>query len=469
MDEKPEWLTSLSAMKGAGGFAAEKGTASLKPSVIDRLEEYNKELQIAEPKGSAGNYYNLSNSKGEDFVENTANCYLISAPGYYRLPLVYGNGVKNNQSDEKAFKRTLQGTNILKVFKDHAGKEITSGYIDVQNTDNLAIKADVVWADQSGLVENPSVNESFLQFHVSKEKIRSGNAVIAVKDAQGTIMWSWHLWFAKKEALDIVEVQSKEGKTYKFTKETLGFAYTKWKGTSYDKAREVRVKIAQTVANGGVKKEAIITIIQKPGGEKEVSSTYYQFGRKDPFPTANYTTGAPFVPKVEGAQEISTLIQHPGTFYTVNNSPYDAYKTTYNNLWSMNNSGIGFKDEEVVKTIYAPCPVGFKMPPSNAFTGFTITGEKPRTQPEWRISRTWDNGWHFKGKEGTTNTVYFPAAGLRNYHVGSLSEQNEKGRYWSAVPYDTTEGCGLIFSETDMNPKFTDHRAQGFSVRPIAE
>lgn len=231
----------------------------------------------------------------------------------------------------------------------------------------------------------------------------------------------------------------------------------------------MRVKIQQTVANGGEKQTTYINITQKTGGEKEVSSTYYQFGRKDPFPIQRYETGAYNVPKKAGAQEISTLIQNPGTFYYVTESPYSAYKNAYNNLWSMNNTGTSFNDNEVVKTIYDPCPVGFKMPPSNAFTGFSITGKHPETLVDWRVSGTWDKGWNFKGKGESTNSVYFPATGSRGYSTGYWDDQNEKGRYWSAISKDDTEACGLSFSEQELDPLFTDHRAYGYAVRPIAE
>lgn len=48
----------------------------------------------------------------------------------------------------------------------------------------------------------------------------------------------------------------------------------------------------------------------------------------------------------------------------------------YYNLWSMENVDRDTtpNDDEVVKTVYDPCPAGFHLPPSNAFTGFTTTG-----------------------------------------------------------------------------------------------
>ena len=45
-------------------------------------------------KGSAEKPYNLATDNGEDGTETTANCYVVNAAGYYKLPLVYGNALK---------------------------------------------------------------------------------------------------------------------------------------------------------------------------------------------------------------------------------------------------------------------------------------------------------------------------------------------------------------------------------------
>ena len=92
---KPAWLTALSVESGNGGTAAEQGTATLTKDVTDLLKVRNDGLKNATALGTASAPYNLSNSTGAATVENTANSYLISAPGHYRIPLVYGNAIKN--------------------------------------------------------------------------------------------------------------------------------------------------------------------------------------------------------------------------------------------------------------------------------------------------------------------------------------------------------------------------------------
>ncbi len=82
MGEKPDWLTGLSKTAGDGGTIAEMGTATLTKDLTDLLEKRNKALREATPLGTVGKYYDLS-TKGGSAQRNTANCYVISAPGHY--------------------------------------------------------------------------------------------------------------------------------------------------------------------------------------------------------------------------------------------------------------------------------------------------------------------------------------------------------------------------------------------------
>ena len=108
--------------------------------------------------------------------------------------------------------------------------------------------------DQQALVDGLSVtndgNKSFVNFHVSAANIKNGNAVIAVKSADGTIMWSWHLWFDHSDALSTIESINHDGNKFKFTKNILGYTLYKWQATSYESARAARMKIEQELGNG---------------------------------------------------------------------------------------------------------------------------------------------------------------------------------------------------------------------------
>ena len=469
-NNKPSWLTNLSLTEGAGGKDAEVGKPTVTKAIVDSLDYRNKALKNAEEKGSNSNPYNLANKTGGEQVENTANSYVISAPGYYRIPLVYGNAIKNGNTNESAYKTSNTGTNILSNFKDHNEQLITSPWITETNSGaNKPNGAKLVWADESGLVETSSigVNNSYLFFRVPKDKIKNGNAVIAAtKD--GVVVWSWHLWFTEANVLKTTKVTNFQKKDYHFTNENLGWKYTKWETTTYSAPRKVKVKIRQLEKNGGNYKESTITITQNNGALREGRNTLYQFGRKDAFPGTDDLEGT-FTKNGGNNMSIRNGIQHPGTIYTWGSTWLDGYNQY--NLWSMENTTTGFNDNAVVKTIYDPCPAGFHMPASNAFTGFTTTGENTETKSQFNINGEWESGFHFNNKISSPDaTVYFPASGYRNSKDGSLFGMGYFGYYRSAVPSkDAGYGCYLHFHLGEVLPQKSDLRSDVFSVRPVRD
>ena len=469
---KPTWLTAMSKENGEGGANAESGRATItKADLKDRLTEYNKVLQTATEKGAAGNYYNLSNTNGGDAIQNTANSYLISAPGYYRIPLVYGNAVKGGTTNESSYKTAHTGTDILSNFKDHLGNDITTPYINVQNASNPATQASIVWMDQQALVDGLSVtnngDKSFVNFHVSAANIKNGNAVIAVKSADGTIMWSWHLWFDHSDALSTIACTNHEGDNFKVTKNILGYTIYKWKSTSYESPRVARMKIEQEVGNGA-KKSAYITITQSPYAEREYSTALYQFGRKDAFPGTNTLYESTFVENGGNNISIVNAIQNPGTFYTDGNKWDTEYR--YFNLWSMQTTSQTDVSKTLIKTIYDPCPVGFSMPPLKTFSGVTITGKTNTNNKDINALGDWDQGWHFYAKDSSSpSTVYYPAIGSRTAKEGKLYGVKDRGYYWVGVPSSTSAGNNLDIRNTIVIPANNLNRAVGCSIRPVAQ
>ena len=477
MAEKPAWLTSLSKTEGDGGTAADQGTATLTKDVTDLLAKRNKALKEATELGTA-TPYDLS-TKGGSVARSTANCYVISAPGHYRIPLVYGNAIENGNNNPRSYQTSNTGTFILSNFRDHNNQAITDPWIEKTNSgaNNGVDGAEVVWADAADLVHSPSIvhdgGEGFLDFEVKASDIQSGNAVVAVKKGN-TIVWSWHLWFAPKDALDKIPVTNYQGKVYNFTKETLGWKPTQWSGSTYSSARTVKVKVEQTIANNGTKAYTVINITQNPGNVKKGATTLYQFGRKDAFPgveASELAANSHFLQNAGNNMSIMNGIQHPDNFYTYGSSWYSTPPTgySYNNLWSADNTTTGYNDNSVVKTVYDPSPVGFKMPASNAFTGFTANGTKKDDGADnWQ---TYQNnfGHNFWTSSSKTATIYFPASGVRYDSDGSLNEVGNYGHYWSAVPYSTGFACKLVFYLGSMYPLNHDSRGCGSAAHPVAE
>ena len=502
---KPSWLKSLSKEQGTGSTIPEQLTATLGTDIVDLVAERNKGLQNAAPLGTAAAPYNLSNETGAAAVQNTANSYLISAPGHYMIPLVYGNAIKNGQTNSSAYISKAPATIlyfgsparntdvVLHNFVDHDSKNITDPWIEkTNNRANSGINAaEVTWADENNLttlsgspIYRDASGNAFVKFEVKKENLKSGNAVISVKKGN-TILWSWHLWFAPKTALDKIKVTNFQNKVYEFTNETLGWKPTEWTGTSYSTPRTVKVKVEQTLGNNGDKQYAVVTITQNPGlTKKNGTTTFYQWGRNNAFPGTDAALPQGSIVKGNDQIHMDNKIQYPNYFFTtkfVNGKITQTDGLTkfhyFYNLWSMNNYRRGDYDAanniEVVKTIYDPCPVGFNVPTNGAFTGFTTDGTS-RGQMNvngTNVKATYDinSGHLFWTNSSKTETIYFPASGFRHAENDKIKEANSFGDYWSADPQDYNNGCVMGFSYDNVHPLYVNLRTYGFAVRPVAE
>ena len=497
MGEKPAWLTSLSKESGDGApYSAETGTASLKKAeIVDMLKERNNGLKNATPLGTATAPYDLS-TKGGSVARNTANCYVISAPGHYRIPLVYGNAIENGVTNSRSYISSAPVTMyygadmILHNFKDHNNQDITDPWIEKTNGGaNAGVDgAKIVWADEANLIHlatNPIKQDggnAFLEFEVKKDDIRSGNAVVAVKKGN-IILWSWHLWFAPQSVLNKIEVTNLYNIKYNFTEETLGWKYTKWSSSVYSVPRKVKVRVEQSIANNGSRQFTDITIIQNPGNQRTGYPTLYQAGRKDAIPATNEIKEGTFTENAGNNMSIANGIQNPDKFYTYGSSWYNNPPTGYSyfNLWSAGNTAIGPNDDDVIKTIYDPSPAGFKMPAPNAFTGFARYGSGGSYSvgiTMYNVDETYEytkflaNGGHnFWTNSSRTSSIYFPVFTCRHEDYGLLNADGTW--YWSNNPVQSyaTERMGAmrISSNSIYVVNSGTYRSLGAAVRPISE
>ena len=502
--EQPEWITGFT-LSGDGGTSAQSYNATVTAQTgSGESNPHNEALQKAESINSTSGHtpYNLSNSAGAAEVQNTANCYVINAPGQYSLPLVYGNAIKNGSTNTSAYTSSASGANVLQKFINHTGNAITTPYI----YDNAGCEPDnatLVWQDSPELVTNVALSSDkhSLVFEVPQASIAQGNAIVAVRNASDQIMWSWHIWVTdyvpglaadKDESLRDKSVTNYQGLQYTFMPVNLGWC----EGTSASYAgRSVKVRFTQAETDD----TQIIEITQTPysvstGG----NAPFYQFGRKDPMlpSTGSGNTDKPhyytdenlkFNAGGRGKIPVQTSILNPHIFYNYgSSSPWDWCSTTYNNLWSANNTGTTANDDPVVKTVYDPSPVGYHLPPSNAFTGFTYNGNNisgsyygsqynsPYTSAD---DFTTNGGWIFycnkmngaSSYDPAGGTIFFPVSGYRLSSSGVLYFVVSRGYYWSAVPSSTHYGRSLYFYSASVSPLYYGNRAYGFAVRPVQE
>ena len=219
---------------------------------------------------------------------------------------------------------------------------------------------------------------------------------------------------------------------------------------------------------------------------KNGNNPYYQWGRKDPMLPGNgigdadktcYTTDDHYQFAYQGhgvplnTTDIKEYIKNPHKFNI--NVKMDGQ---YYNLWSTDNDRTDNNDEVVIKSVYDPSPVGYSLPASNAFTGFTTTGgnvdnrPNPLTPDKINAKLPFDKGYYFytkKNKQGIP--FFFPASGFRHDRYGFLLGVNTSGYCWMASLVDMSNSYSLVFSSSAVYPLHHDSRSCGLPVRSAEE
>ena len=346
---------------------------------------------------------------------NTANCYVVTHPGYYKFPLVYGNAIKNGATNAIAYG---EGTNST-TFVNHLGNKITNPYI-YKNLNNNSVEleansAELVWQDAENLISDIdlSIDKHYIQFEITKENIQQGNAVIAVKDGSD-IMWSWHIWVTNKNVYETYTYGD-----YKFMPISLGQRET----------------------------------------DQGTTCTFYQWGRKDPFKGATANGQAP--DNMEAQSSYNSSITNPGKFIKGTNSStylHNWFSGNLKDLWNVGNSSTSSTTNTSQKTIYDPSPVGFKVPPPAAFYKEMLVRNSTNDFTE--------------GYKGAVDGDFWRAFGYLGWDTGSSADVGAYGYFWSCGPVEYSSnryGWGLGFESGSVNPQSYNVRSYGFPVRPVSE
>ena len=158
-------------------------------------------------------------------------------------------------------------------------------------------------------------------------------------------------------------------------------------------------------------------------------------------------------------------------------------------MWSAYHTGWGIQYTPVVKTVHDPCPAGYSMPPSGAFTGFSPTGGdcsfwqgniadlSENGVIDYSDYSTGIRGLYFYADATRTSTVFFPCTGY--LQIGNLrdniyenDDENHFGFYQTAGSvYDRNGGynCALQFRFTSNGLDIPYNLQNGFggAVRPV--
>lgn len=373
--------------------------------------------------GAAGEYYDLSTAGG---TTESSNCYVINAPGYYKLPLVYGNSLGHPE--------VLEGksgtTDVWSRFKDHNNIDITEPAIK----DNGYTPHDCVlmWQDSPGLITDVELAGDYLTFRARPESFAQGNAVVAVRDDSGTVLWSWHIWATNYYKMVGVgdELYSTTAKgtnrVYQFGPSSIG--YCDPHGEASERTMTLSLYVHFRMPDGT---ETDITVFENKELTQEAlqesvagDNTFYQWGRKDPMLGSSYYAslkdygaevtwvnikeqldilnkryypGAVRFKRVESRKTIAYTIGHPNEFVLGCQQDPNDYRRHWRdggkviNAWDVNMSkeatgattgaipsqlDTPYDPEKQLKSIYDPSPRGYRVPPINAFSGFVKQGDR---------------------------------------------------------------------------------------------
>ena len=233
------------------------------------------------------------------------------------------------------------------------------------------VKVEILWQDRDNVIEPGTLNLDLGSMAISFMTTgREGNALVAVRDEAENIIWSWHIWVTDEPK---EEVYINSTGSYPMLDRNLGAIHTY-------------------------------------GEYDDIIGFVYQWGRKDPIRTDHFTS-------VANMSSIDNAIANPTEVYYSSYNDSHWQQDNNSHLWSM-----------ATKTIYDPCPVGYKVPHKDVWLSFSKTGEYNSMTGEVNIS----GEYHFAlgaylFYDGTNTTFYPVGTSIRDGQAwgnhGSWSEQ----------------------------------------------
>lgn len=230
-------------------------------------------------------------------------------------------------------------------------------------------------------------------------------------------------------------------------------------------------------------------------------TTLYQWGRKDPIPnsTTYYVDGQATdiersypVHKPGSAADatILTSVQHPECIicildksgFPINDWLASDNTNKFNLLWGDANTTYAFNKSKPAagkgwtnsKTIYDPCPSGYRVSSKFAWTGFCGSSSGDTKNIDYINFVKYENGYYFKKNSSDVVGIYFPMTGSRGCREGSLwvgeedsaySSLNHDASYWASAPSrNLGKGTSLSISPYDASPSSTQSSANSINT-----
>lgn len=337
-------------------------------------------------------------------ANGTANCYIVSSAGSY----MFNASVKGNSNESV-------GTPVkAEVLWESFGTSTAPNVGD--------IIASVTYADGDVILTTP-------------ETIANGNAVIAVKDASNTILWSWHIWVCK----------------------------------DFDPVATQQIY----VNNAGIMMDRNLGAISPEQGDVGSLGLLYQWGRKDPFVgSSNISTSVEALCSVSrestsvsgclsNNNSLEYSIKHPNTFI-MSSSDWYCSSSSYRDdeLWGASGD----------KSKYDPCPSGWRVPKGGS-NGVFVTAGFPNGSYNTFTYDSTNQGMLF-GSAYSSPSAWYPVTGGIKGSSGTLVEGGKFGYYLTATVYNETYCCEFAIHYNGSvynNYSSYYYRAHGRSVRCCKE
>ncbi len=327
----------------------------------------------------------------------TANCYIVPSAGYYSFDATtIGNG--------------QQG--IIPEGRFHTGSA------------SICPVSAKVLMNENGAISDVTFDGRRIYFCCGSTL---GNAQVAVYDAAGNVLWSWHIW--RTDAPADFTVTDSDANTWTFMDRNLG--------------------ATSALACDG----------------EAAYGLYYQWGRKDPFQASTVVRGL----YENQEKNIAYAVKYPRRPLEpiVAGLVTDAYDwgTTHKDssnhyLWGNPDYAYCHSLQELSKTIYDPCPAGYMVAPGQAYQA--LADAENVTYGEQGVTLA-----------GGAQECFFPYAG--RVYEGGLEGRGEYCALWNSgaaryLYYDCGGSRVQAYKDTKQTRLFYgDFRVRCYPVRCIRE
>ena len=341
--------------------------------------------------------------------------------------------------------------------------------------------------------------DSYFEVEVAKEV--EGNVLVAVgpDDGSGRISWSWHLWITDYDPYEALNWG--DGVDGKYVYKVKNGNVHRYEGDFWKNNKEQYIMDR----NLGWTSEAHLY------PEDNKGLLYYQFGRKDPFiyaagyTSVDYNTANAVDAVLYSVQNPTVFIKSSDKDWTSGNkyNPTEYEKGIIWNDFTTVATHINYGQ----KSIFDPCPPGYKVPDRSIWSDFRVHSSDTRTTNSFPESyfntgdvvkpELYKGGfqpynsvkglqyWPFQGDgvliPDQAGVVYIPASGFLYPGSGGLSNHgNTKVNnvigssemwsfLWAENPASLIQGAGYTSQINHLKNSNETWRSRGLPVRCITD